>query len=143
MSRDRSLNINGLKIAAEILCRLPGETRERLVESIRDVNPGSALKIESIIVHELAPAPTRQEARSRQENAAESNTLPATIKSSDATADTTIPEVVDVEYEDLLPERIKQLEAAQARFPKNAEELYRARSSDQSSRRRRIRTHLA
>jgi hypothetical protein len=138
MSRDRSININGLKIAAEILCRLPGETRERLVESIRDVSPGSALKIESIIVHELAPAPTRQE------SAPPPSDLPMTLEPNDVTSEAVIAELVDVDYDGALtPDKIERLEAARTRIPKSAEELYRARSSDQQTRRRRIRTQLA
>ena len=60
MSGDKSININGAQVAAEILSRLPSATAERLVESIRSVNPRSATQIETIIIRQMASAPKRE-----------------------------------------------------------------------------------
>lgn len=63
MSKDETIDVNGPRVAAEILCRLPSATRAQLVESIRLVNPESAVQIESIIVQTLATAASRSPTR--------------------------------------------------------------------------------
>jgi flagellar motor switch protein FliG len=66
MSTDETIEVDGPRAAAEILCRLPRDTRARLVESIRTLNPQSAVRIESIIVQSLASAASRPTTRTRQ-----------------------------------------------------------------------------
>jgi flagellar motor switch protein FliG len=56
-SMDESITVDGARIAAEILERLPSATREELVESIRVINPESALKIETVLVSNVNKAP--------------------------------------------------------------------------------------
>jgi len=68
MSTDETIDVDGPRAAAAILSRLPREARSRLVESIRTLNPQSALKIESIIVQSLAPSATRGKDRSASES---------------------------------------------------------------------------
>ncbi len=61
MSTDETIDVDGPRAAAAILSRLPREARSRLVESIRSLNPQSALKIESIIVQSLSPTTPREQ----------------------------------------------------------------------------------
>lgn len=53
MSKDETVDIDGAKVAALILNRMPREQRARLVESIRASNPESATRIETIMLQEL------------------------------------------------------------------------------------------
>lgn len=53
MSKDETMVVDGPRVAAMILNRLPSEARARLVSAIRSVNPDSAVKIEQILLHEL------------------------------------------------------------------------------------------
>jgi hypothetical protein len=46
MSTKESIELDGQRAAAEILSRLPSQTRTRLIESIRVINPRSALRLE-------------------------------------------------------------------------------------------------
>lgn len=69
MSTDETIEVDGPRVAAEILCRLPRDTRARLVESIRTLNPQSAVRIESIIVQSLVSAASRPPTRTRQADA--------------------------------------------------------------------------
>ena len=63
MSKDETVVIDGPRVVAMILHRLPSEARSRLVSAIRAANPASAVKIEEILLHELpratpSPAPS-------------------------------------------------------------------------------------
>jgi flagellar motor switch protein FliG len=60
-SMDESIAVDGARVAAAILERLPSDTRDELVESIRVINPESALKIEAIMLSAALPAPVKRE----------------------------------------------------------------------------------
>jgi flagellar motor switch protein FliG len=62
MSTDETINVDGPRAAAQILARLPRETRSRLIESIRTINPKSAVTIESIIIETLSSSASRRSA---------------------------------------------------------------------------------
>lgn len=101
MSTEETIEVDGPRAAAEILCRLPHDTRSRLVRSIRTLNPASALKIESIIVQSLSsvaapPASSRTtQARLPEVTRAAKSPMP----SSGITAITSIP---DTQLQDAL-----------------------------------------
>jgi flagellar motor switch protein FliG len=53
MSKDETIVVDGPRVAAQILNRLPGEARSRIVEAIRSAAPESAVRIEQILLNEL------------------------------------------------------------------------------------------
>lgn len=56
MSKDETVVIDGAKVAAQILNRLPSEARSRIVASIKSANPEAAVRIEQIMLQELRGA---------------------------------------------------------------------------------------
>jgi flagellar motor switch protein FliG len=94
MSTDETIDVDGPRAAADILCRLPRDTRARLVKSIRALNPQSAIKIESIIVQSLSSATARSTTtRSPSQQAA---------RGTPAKAITTITQISDTRLQEVL-----------------------------------------
>jgi len=80
MSTDETIDVDGPRAAAEILCRLPREARSRLVQSIRSRSPQSALKIETIIVESLAAAAPRTKTRAKVAQVSESTSAQSSLQ---------------------------------------------------------------
>jgi len=118
MSRDETIVVDGPRVAAQILCRLPRDTRARLVESIRVINPQSAVQIESIIVSSLAVSVERSVSQPRfQKSALTSQTLKSKESSS------SIVNVPDTKLQELLRDVSPQeLAASLANAPRDAQE---------------------
>jgi flagellar motor switch protein FliG len=60
MSKDDTIQIDGAAVAARILGKMPAADRKRIVESIRVLNPESAVKIETIILTQALPPITKK-----------------------------------------------------------------------------------
>ncbi len=60
MSKDETIQIDGAAAAARILGKMPAADRKRIVESIRVLNPESAVKIETLILAQSLPPITKK-----------------------------------------------------------------------------------
>lgn len=60
MSKDETIQIDGAAVAARILGKMPAGDRKRIVESIRVLNPESAVQIETLILAQALPPITKQ-----------------------------------------------------------------------------------
>ncbi len=60
MSKDETIQIDGAAAAARILGKMPASDRKRIVESIRVLNPESAVRIETLIVAQALPPITNK-----------------------------------------------------------------------------------
>jgi flagellar motor switch protein FliG len=69
MSKDETIQIDGAAVAARILGKMPAADRKRIVESIRVLNPESAIKIETIILAQALPPGTKKTLASTKSSA--------------------------------------------------------------------------
>jgi flagellar motor switch protein FliG len=60
MSKDETIQIDGAAVAARILGKMPAGDRKRIVESIRVLNPESAVQIETLILAQALPPITKK-----------------------------------------------------------------------------------
>jgi flagellar motor switch protein FliG len=115
MSTDETIDVDGPRAAAEILCRLPRDTRARLVQSIRVLNPQSATKIESIIVQSLSSATVRSTVKPRQSQEPTRGTASKAI--------TTITQISDTKLQEVLREvPARDLAVSLKNAPREAQE---------------------
>lgn len=156
MSKDPTVTIDGAKVAAAIITRLPNATQTRLVESIRVLNPTSAIKIEAIISHvypgnkrsatkRLETAPVKNTLRERDlarvTTAIEETVAPlapmaedkAQVRIVKAIEDLTNTEGAQDSSLGLEPHALESLEAAQAKIIRELDELYSEAQGDNHS----------
>jgi hypothetical protein len=142
MSKDPTVTIDGPKVAAAIITRLPRTAQARLVESIRVINPTSAIKIEAVI-HSQAHRSPKLSAASRLERPQEESPITA----GDLTRSTPAlkaPKTTRAKPESLSEPPVKSgdnplglesheiesLEAAQAKIIRELDQLYSETSGD-------------
>ncbi|MFN4896964.1 MAG: FliG C-terminal domain-containing protein [Pseudomonadota bacterium] len=92
MSKDKTIDVDGPRVAAQILSHLPRDTRTRLVESIRVLNPQSAVKIESIIIKALSPRAPRSSSPQRESHEPTGSTNSTPISTITQISDTRLQE---------------------------------------------------
>lgn len=143
MSTDETIDVDGPRAAAEILSRLPRETRSRLVESIRTINAASAVKIESIIIQTLSSSTSgspslRISATAAALNKSAQTQLATSAESSSTTTHSlsALTELKDSKIQELLRDVApRELAISLKNAPREAQEklLYNISSSKQSA----------
>jgi flagellar motor switch protein FliG len=161
MSKDETIVVDGPRVAAQILNRLPSEARSRIVEAIRSAAPESAVRIEQILLTELkrpvdGPATsiaaiTELSDREIQKvlREVDSRDLVATLQSAPKEAQEKVlqnlsqsrqQQLVE-EMHDLPPLTAREVEAANARILKKVDGLYQDPGA--SPQPKRLRSRLA
>jgi flagellar motor switch protein FliG len=165
MSKDETVVIDGPRVAAMLLNRLPTEARTRLVSAIRAANPESAVKIEEILVKELMRAPAAQptslativdmDDRDVQKllRQVDSRDLVATLASAPSQAQEKVLQNLSQSRQQQILEEIhdtkalspSEIEAANARILKKMDALYPGQNPDNhnNSQSKRLRSRLA
>ena len=175
MSKDENIQIDGAAAAARILGKMPASDRKRIVESIRMLNPESAVKIETIILAQALPpitkkpsSPTRATTppkkparpiaevtslsdRDLQDILREVPQQDVVLALKNATPDVqekilsnlsgTRALQVETDLQELPPVQAEQVEAAQARIMRKADEIYTEEPQNPAP--RRLRSRLA
>jgi flagellar motor switch protein FliG len=175
MSKDDTIQIDGAAAAARILGKMPAADRKRIVESIRVLNPESAVKIETIILAQALPPITKKTSTpGRASTPAKKPARPITEVTSLSDRDlqdilrevpqqdvvlslkNATPEVqekilsnlsqtralqVEAELRELPPVHTEQVEAAQARIMRKADDIYSEESPNPAP--RRLKSRLA
>lgn len=175
MSKDDTIQIDGAAVAARILGKMPAADRKRIVESIRVLNPESAVKIETIIVAQALPpitkrpptsakpsVPAKKPARSISEVTSLSerdlqdilrevpqhdvvlalkNAAPEVQEKILSNLSGTRAAQVENELRELPSVQTEQVEAAQARIMRKADDIYSEESPNPAP--RRLRSRLA
>jgi flagellar motor switch protein FliG len=175
MSKDDTIQIDGAAVAARILGKMPASDRKRIVESIRVLNPESAVKIETIILAQALPAITKKTSSSAKASIpAKKPTRPISEVTAISDRDlqdllrevpqhdvvlalkNAAPEVqekilsnlsgtraaqVETELRELPSVQVEQVEAAQARIMRKADDIYSEESPNPAP--RRLRSRLA
>ncbi len=162
MSKDETIVVDGPRVAALILNRLPSEARSRLVEAIKLEAPESAVRIEQILLTELkrssaGPATsiaaiTELSDKDIQKvlREVDSRDLAAALNAAPKEAQEKVlqnvsqsrREQITEEMDELPPMSQKELEAANARILKKVDNLYPS-SSSTTSQPQRLRSRLA
>ena len=161
MSKDETLEINGPEVAAQILTRLPAEDRSRLVEQVRVASPEAAVRIETIIVTQQVAAAEKARASFEQITQLRDRDIqrllrevpPQEIAISLKTASPETKEKIlsnvsetkqlqiEHDFQELPPMHPSQVEAAQGRIMRRADEIYSDEAPAQTP--RRLRSRLA
>jgi flagellar motor switch protein FliG len=162
MSKDETEVIDGPRVAAMILNRLPSEARTRLVSALRAANPEAAVKIEQIMVHELAkaketPAPSLAALADMDDRdvqkllrQVDSRDLVLTLKSAPVAAQEKVLQNLSQSRQQQVLEEIHDLErlspseveAANTRILKKIDSLYPGQNPSEPQRKR-LRSRLA
>lgn len=162
MSKDETEVIDGPRVAAMILNRLPGEARARLVSALRAANPETAVKIEKIMIHELkkiadTPAPSLAALADMDDRdvqkllrQVDSRDLVLTLKSAPAQAQEKVLQNLSQSRQQQLLEEIHDLdslspsevEAANSRILGKIDSLYPGQNPSEPPRKR-LRSRLA
>jgi flagellar motor switch protein FliG len=162
MSKDETEVIDGPRVAALILNRLPSQARTRLVSALRAANPQSAARIEKIMIEELhkaseSPAPSLAALADMDDRdvqkllrQVDSRDLVLTLKSAPAEAQEKVLQNLSQSRQQQLVEEIHDLkdltpsevEAANARILKKVDSLYPGQNLA-GAQRKRLKSRLA